>query len=233
MSKYLLAAALAISLAAVAYSETQDKKSNKESTSKTAEASPDEQVASAARGPKKKEANKVEDPEKTDWTKVDWRKRLTRLQYHITRQAGTERPFRNQYWDNFKDGTYQCVGCGLPLFESTSKFDAGCGWPSFDQTIAKDSVTEHIDRKLYAPRIEIRCRRCGAHLGHVFDDGPTQTGLRYCMNSAAMKFIPAKGAVEKNSSKVDKHADSLQKAGDGIARPTDEPANKAPKADAK
>jgi peptide-methionine (R)-S-oxide reductase len=219
MSKYLLAAALAISLAAVAYSETQDKKSDKESASKPAE----ERATSAARDAKKKDADKEEDPEKIEWKKVDWRKRLSRLQYHITREAGTERPFRNQYWDHFKDGTYQCVGCGLPLFESTSKFDAHCGWPSFDKTIAKDSVTEHIDRKLYVPRVEIRCRRCGAHLGHVFDDGPTETRLRYCMNSAAMKFIPAKGAVEKKTSK---------KAGDGVADPTNEPAEEAAKADA-
>jgi peptide-methionine (R)-S-oxide reductase len=234
MSKYLLAAALAISLAAVAYCEAQDTRSNKESTSKTAELPPDEPAASATRGAKKKNADKEEDPEKIDWKKIDWRKRLTRLQYHITRQAGTERPFRNEYWNNFKDGTYQCVSCGLPLFESTSKFDAGCGWPSFDKTIAKDSVTQHIDRKLYVPRIEIRCRRCGAHLGHVFDDGPTETGLRYCMNSAAMKFLPAKGAVEKKTSKKDSDgADPKYKTDDGIAGPTDEPAEDTPKANAK
>jgi peptide-methionine (R)-S-oxide reductase len=233
MSKSFLAVALIFALTAVAYSETQDKKSIKESASTSADAPSEGRSASATRGAKKKDAGKEEDPEKIDWKKVDWRKRLTRLQYHITRQAGTERPFRNEYWNNFKDGTYRCVGCGLPLFESTAKFDAGCGWPSFDKTIDKDSVTQHIDRTLYVPRIEIRCRRCGAHLGHVFDDGPTETGLRYCMNSAAMKFIPAKGAVEKKSSKkADDGTDFEHKADDGIAGPKSEPAKKEAKTEA-
>jgi methionine-R-sulfoxide reductase len=190
MSKLTIAAALIAAIAAAAYSETQQKP-QKEPSTKPANKTNDGLAASAASSAEEK------DPEKIDWKKVDWQKRLTKLQYYITRQAGTERQFKNEYWDNFKDGTYKCVSCGLPLFESTSKFDAGCGWPSFDKPVAKDAVTEHIDRKLYAPRTEIRCRRCGAHLGHVFDDGPTKTGLRYCMNSAAMKFIPAKDAVEK------------------------------------
>jgi len=134
----------------------------------------------------------VEDPEKVDWSQVDWKKRLTKLQYYITREAGTERPFRNEFWDFFKPGEYRCVGCGAPLFESDAKFDSECGWPSFDKTIAKDSVTEHVDLKMLQPRTEIRCRRCEAHLGHVFNDGPTDTGLRYCLNSAAMKFVSEK-----------------------------------------
>ena len=134
----------------------------------------------------------VEDPEKVDWSQIDWRKRLTKLQYYITREAGTERPFRNEFWDFFKPGEYRCVSCGLPLFESDAKFDSECGWPSFDKTIAKDTVTEHVDLKMLQPRTEIRCRRCEAHLGHVFNDGPTDTGLRYCLNSAAMKFVSEK-----------------------------------------
>jgi peptide-methionine (R)-S-oxide reductase len=134
----------------------------------------------------------AKDPESVDWTQIDWRKRLTRLQYHIMREAGTERPFRNEFWDFFKPGEYRCAGCGLPLFEADAKFDSECGWPSFDKTIAKDTVTEHIDHKMQYPRKEIRCRRCEAHLGHVFDDGPTDTGLRYCLNSASMKFVSEK-----------------------------------------
>lgn len=153
-----------------------------------------------------------EDPEKVDWSQVDWRKRLTRLQYYITREAGTERPFRNEFWDFFKPGEYRCVGCGLPLFESDAKFDSECGWPSFDRTIAKDTVTEHVDLKLLQPRTEIRCRRCEAHLGHVFNDGPTDTGLRYCLNSAAMKFVSEK-QLEKELKEI-KESKATKPSGD-------------------
>jgi peptide-methionine (R)-S-oxide reductase len=139
-----------------------------------------------------------EDPEKVDWSKVDWGKRLTRMQYYIMREAGTEDAFKNKFWDFFKPGQYRCAGCGLPLFESDAKFDSECGWPSFDRTIAKDTVTEHVDYKIGYPRTEIRCRRCQAHLGHVFNDGPTDTGHRYCLNSAAMQFVNTKQlAAEK------------------------------------
>jgi len=211
MAKFAVCALIVVALAAVAYSNAQEKKEPTESRKQPT----DGRAASAASGAKNSAASP--DPHKIDWKKVDWRKRLTRLQYHITREAGTEHPFKNEYWDHFEDGTYKCVGCGLPLFESESKFDAHCGWPSFDRTVAKDAVTKHIDRKLYPQRIEIRCRRCGAHLGHVFDDGPTETGLRYCMNSAAMKFVPAKGAVEKQTPKTEPAAASLTQSGDGLA----------------
>ncbi len=155
----------------------------------------------------------AEDPEKVDWSKVDWKKRLSPEVFAITRKAGTEHPFTGKYWNTFDDGQYQCSNCGLPLFESTSKFDAGCGWPSFDKTVAKDSVVELSDNTLGMRRIEIRCRRCNAHLGHVFDDGPTATGLRYCMNSASLNFIPADNALKKKDAEPAKSDAAAQPSG--------------------
>ena len=107
------------------------------------------------------------------------------------RMADTERAFTGEYWDFFENGAYKCRGCGLPLFESDTKFDAHCGWPSFDKAVNDKAVVEIEDNTHGMHRVEVRCRRCGAHLGHVFDDGPTDTGLRYCMNSASIKFVPA------------------------------------------
>ena len=125
------------------------------------------------------------------YTEEELRQRLTPEQFQVTQHAGTERPFTGKYWDVWDDGTYHCVVCDEELFVSDTKFDAHCGWPSFDRAISDDKVGEIADNSLGMRRVESVCGNCGAHLGHVFPDGPTETGLRYCMNSASLSFKPA------------------------------------------
>lgn len=121
---------------------------------------------------------------------AELRERLTAEQYHVTQQEGTEPPFRNEYWDNKQHGIYVDVVTGEPLFSSLDKYDSGTGWPSFTKPISTEHVETHTDRKLWMTRTEVRSKTGGSHLGHIFDDGPQPTGQRYCMNSAALRFIP-------------------------------------------
>ncbi|GHO81260.1 peptide-methionine (R)-S-oxide reductase [Ktedonobacter sp. SOSP1-85] len=120
-----------------------------------------------------------------------WKEKLTSEQYQVCRLKGTERPFTGELYYNHKEGTYQCVACGEPLFYSDNKYDSGCGWPSFDDPVSKSNVEFHEDNSHGMHRVEVTCKNCGSHLGHVFDDGPRETtGQRYCINSVSLKFQP-------------------------------------------
>ena len=121
-------------------------------------------------------------------SEAEWKKELTEQEYYVLRQKGTERAFTGDLWDNKKDGIYTCAACGLPLFDSSTKFESGTGWPSFWQPINKEAVAEESDRSHGMTRVEVLCARCNGHLGHVFPDGPKPTGLRYCINSVSLDF---------------------------------------------
>jgi methionine-R-sulfoxide reductase len=146
------------------------------------------------------------DSAKVELSDDEWRKRLTREQFQVLRAKGTERPFCGTLLDNKKQGVYACVGCGLPLFSSDAKFNSGTGWPSFFQPIALENIVEERDTSHGMIRTEILCARCDGHLGHVFDDGPRPTGLRFCLNSESLSFTPS----EELSTLADPAAASIE-----------------------
>ncbi len=132
--------------------------------------------------------------ERLQLSEAEWRRRLTAEEFHVLREQGTEAAFTGRFHDHHDHGTYRCAGCGAPLFSSSHKFESGTGWPSFFRPIADRRVATEVDRAYGITRTEVHCARCGGHLGHVFEDGPAPTGLRYCINSVSLDFEPRRGA---------------------------------------